>query len=116
MRPEGRIVGTVVEVLLAMVGPMVVFGLFSLLAVRYGAETRPYFDERPVIDERPNWFPIPGARPDEADEDEDDDEPQGGEPMPVPEAAPAVTTPRTRGQRAVPVASSTSAATSPSGV
>jgi hypothetical protein len=113
VRPEGRIVGTVVEVLLAMVGPMVVFGLFSLLAVRYGAETRPYFDERPVIDERPNWFPIPGARPDEADEDEDDDEPQDGEPLAVPEAAPA---PVRRQPFSRPLASPSSAATSPSGV
>jgi hypothetical protein len=102
----------VVEVLLAMVGPTVVFGLFALLAVRYGAETRPYFDERPVVDERPNWFPIAGSRPDEADED-DDDEPHDGEPLAVPEAAPA---PVRRQPIARPLASPSSAATSPSGV
>jgi hypothetical protein len=102
------------EVLVAIFGPMLVFGLFALLAVRYGAESRPYFDERPVVDDRPNWFPIPGSRPD--DDEDDDDEPHGGEPIPVPEAARAVTAARTRRQPAVPVASSTSAATSPSGV
>ena len=98
-------------VLVAMLGPTVVFGLFALLAVRFGAESRPYFDERPVIDERPNWFAIPRRLPDD-DEDEDDDEPGGGTPAPVAEAAPAP-----RRQRApVAVASPSRAATSPSGV
>jgi hypothetical protein len=101
-------------VLVAMLGPTVVFGLFALLAVRFGAESRPYFDERPVIDERPNWFAIPRRLPgdDEDEKDEDDDEPGGGTPAPVPEAAPAP-----RRQRApVAVASPSRAATSPSGV
>jgi hypothetical protein len=105
--------GAVVDVLLAMLGPTVVFGLFSLLAVRYGAESRPYFDERPVVDDRPNWFPIAGSRPDDA-EDDDDDEPQDGEPIAVPDAAPAPV--RRRQPFAPPVASPSSAATSPSGV
>jgi hypothetical protein len=99
------------EVLLAMLGPTVVFGLFALLAVKFGAESRPYFDERPVVDERPNWFPIAGSGGD--DEDEDDDEPpDDGEPEAVPEAAPSPA----RRQPALPLASARSAATSPSGV
>jgi hypothetical protein len=97
-------------VLVAIFGPTVVFGLFALLAMRFGAESRPYFDERPVIDDRPNWFPIAGSGP--AD-DEDDDEPDDGEPMPVPDAAPVVAA---RRQPALPLASASSAATSPSGV
>ena len=100
-------------VLVGMLGPTVVFGLFALLAVRFGADSRPYFDERPVVDERPNWFAIPRVLPrDDDDEDADDDEPGGGTPAPVPEAAPAP-----RRQRApVAVASPSRAATSPSGV
>jgi hypothetical protein len=98
-------------VLFAMLVPTVVFGLFALLAIKFGAESRPYFDERPVVDERPNWFPIAGSRGD--DEDEDDDEPpDDGEPEAVPEAAPSPA----RRQPALPLASARSAATSPSGV
>ena len=109
-------------VLFAMIGPTVVFGLFALLAVRYGAESRPYFDERPVVDDRPNWFPIAGAGRGDEDEDEDDD-PQDGEPMPA--AEPRDTAPDERAARparprpqpaTVPLASASSAATSPSGV
>ena len=40
-------------------------GVFALLAMWLGAETRPWFDERPVLDDRPNWWPIrpaPAAR------------------------------------------------------
>jgi hypothetical protein len=96
------------QVLLAMFGPTVVFGLFALLAVKFGAESRPYFDEKPVVDERPNWFPISGSGSDEDDED-DDEPPDDGEPQPVPEAA----KPR---RQPVPLASARSAATSPSGV
>jgi hypothetical protein len=108
-------------VLFAMIGPTVVFGLFALLAVRYGAESRPYFDERPVVDDRPNWFPIAGSG--RGDDDEDDDDPQDGEPMPAaerPEAAPAERGGRPARPRRqpvpVPLASASSAATSPSGV
>jgi|SRR4051794_40296816 hypothetical protein len=99
------------QVLLAMFGPTLVFGLFALLAVRFGAESRPYFDERPVLDDRPNWFPIAGSGGDEDDDDEDGDEPpDDGEPEAVPEAGPA------RRQPVLPLASARSAATSPSGV
>ena len=108
-------------VLFAMIGPTVVFGLFALLAVRYGAESRPYFDERPVVDDRPNWFPIAGSG--RGDDDEDDDEPHDGDPMPAagqPESATgerAGRPARPRRQPAtVPLASASSAATSPSGV
>jgi hypothetical protein len=97
-------------VLLAMFGPTVVFGLFALLAMRYGAESRPYFDERPVVDDRPNWFPIAGSGGGD-DEDEDDDR-DDGEPEVVAEPAPAPA----RRQPALPLASARSAATSPSGV
>jgi len=105
-------------VLFAMLGPTVVFGLFALLAMRYGAESRPYFDERPVLDDRPNWFPIPGSGSDE--DDEDIDEPEDGEPMPAADAPPAeparrVAPPR-RQPVGAPLASASSAATSPSGV
>jgi len=95
------------QVLLAMFGPTVVFGLFALLAMRFGAESRPYFDERPVLDDRPNWFPIAGSGGDDEDDD-DEDPPDDG----VPEAAAAPA----RRQPAVPLASARSAATSPSGV
>ena len=98
-------------VLLAMFGPTVVFGLFALLAMRYGAESRPYFDERPVVDDRPNWFPIAGSGGGD-DEDEDDDDRDDGEPEVVAEPAPAPA----RRQPALPLASARSAATSPSGV
>jgi hypothetical protein len=108
-------------VLFAMLGPTVVFGLFALLAVRYGAESRPYFDERPVVDDRPNWFPIAGSG--RGDDGEDDGDPQDGEPMPAaqpPETASgerAARPARPRRQPAtVPLASASSAATSPSGV
>ena len=108
-------------VLFAMIGPTVVFGLFALLAVRYGAESRPYFDERPVVDDRPNWFPIAGSGP--GDDDEDDDDPQDG--APVPAVGPLETAPDERGARParprrqpapVPLTSASNAATSPSGV
>lgn len=95
-----------VELLLAMGVPTAGFGLFALLAYWAGAESRPWFDERPVLDDRPNWFPITRRTKDpDAEDDEDDDEPGGG--MPVPAPAP-------RPQRAPAV--STRAATSPSGV
>jgi hypothetical protein len=98
-------------VLLAMFGPTIVFGLFALLAMRYGAETRPWFDERPVVDDRPNWFPIARSLSDDDDLDAEDSD--DGEPMPVPEAAPDAVA---RRHPARPLASPRSAATSPSGV
>jgi hypothetical protein len=97
------------QVLLAMFGPTVVFGLFALLAMRFGAESRPYFDERPVVDDRPNWFPIAGSG---GDDEDDDEPPDDGTPEAVPDAAPAPA----RRQPALPLASARSAATSPSGV
>src|SRR4051794_41280331 len=98
------------DLLFAIFVPTIAFGLFALLAMRFGAESRPYFDERPVVDERPNWFPIAGSGGDE--DDEDDEGPPDGAPEPVAEPAPA----RPRRQPAVPLASASSAATSPSGV
>jgi hypothetical protein len=99
-------------VLVAMLGPTVVFGLFALLAVRFGAESRPYFDERPVLDERPNWFPIAGLG---AGDEDDDDGPDDGEPIGAVDA-PGPAAPRATRQPAWPHASPSSAATSPSGV
>jgi hypothetical protein len=89
-----------VEVVLAFAVPTAVFGLLALLALRFGRDSRPGFDEKPVLDERPNWFPIPGSAPRPPR-----DELRvtgGGEriPRPVPQRA----------------ASSTRAATRPSGV
>ena len=89
-----------VEVLLAMGLPTLIFGVFALLAMWLGAETRPWFDERPVIDERPNWWPISRSVP------RDDEEPRDGTPVPVP--LPARPQPR-------PVPAN-NAAMSPSGV
>ncbi len=97
-----------VELLLAIGAPTAGFGLFALLAYWAGAESRPWFDERPVLDDRPNWFPITRRVEDpDADESEDDDEPRSGTPVPV-------TAPARRRQRAPSAA--TRAATSPSGV
>ena len=46
-------------VLLGIALPPLVFGAFALLAMWLGAETRPWFDERPVRDDRPNWWSHP---------------------------------------------------------
>jgi hypothetical protein len=76
-----------VEVLLAMGLPTLIFGVFALLAMWLGAETRPWFDERPVLDDRPNWWPIRRSVPhdDESDDEDDRDEPpDDGTPVPVP--------------------------------
>jgi hypothetical protein len=98
------------EVLLVILGPTAFFGLFALLCMRFGAESRPYFDERPVVDDRPNWFPIAGAAGLRDEDDEDDD---AGPPDAEPAPAPAPRQPR---PARVAAASATSAATSPSGV
>jgi hypothetical protein len=93
------------EVLIGMFLPIGVFGAFALLSMWLGAETRPWFDERPVHRERPNWFPIARRLP------RDDDEPPISEPPDgalVP--APAVAASRQ------PPAALTRAATSPAGV
>jgi hypothetical protein len=94
------------EVLMGIGLPMVIFGVFALLSMWLGAETRPWFDERPVRNDRPNWFPIARRLP--SDDDElAADEPPDGAVVPVP--APAA--PRQASPAAV-----TSAATSPAGV
>ena len=93
-----------VELLLAMGLPTLIFGVFALLALWLGAESRPWFDERPVIDDRPNWGPIRRSVP--RDEDEEDEDPPDGTPVPIP--APARAQPRP--------AAATRAAMSPSGV
>jgi hypothetical protein len=97
-----------VEVLLAMGLPTLIFGVFALLAMWLGAETRPWFDERPVIDDRPNWWPISRSLPKDDDDEaeEEDDEPRGGTPVPVPLPP----------QPHVRPAPATNAAMSPSGV
>jgi hypothetical protein len=58
----------VLEVLMGIALPPVVFGVFALLAMWLGAETRPWFDERPVRDDRPNWGPIRRRLPRDRDE------------------------------------------------
>jgi hypothetical protein len=99
----------VLEVLAGILLPPAVFGVFALLAVWLGAESRPWFDERPVLDDRPNWWPIARGTP--RDGVEDPLEPDGGTPAPL--VGPAVRR-RPRAQRLS--AAATSAATSPSGV
>jgi hypothetical protein len=96
-----------VEVLLVMGVPTAGFGLFALLAVWLGAESRPWFDERPVLDERPNWFPISRRPPAVEEEDDDEDEPHDGTPVPAPAPIP---------RRQSRPAAVTRAATNPSGV
>jgi hypothetical protein len=98
----------VLEVLVGIALPPAVFGIFALLAMWLGAETRPWFDERPVLDDRPNWGPIRRRlRQDRADDPLKVDEPGDGPLEPV--AAPAA--------RAQPrPAAVARAATSPSGV
>ena len=95
------------EVLVGILLPPAIFGVFALLALWLGAESRPWFDERPVLDDRPNWWPIVRRLPDDPDEEPlEADEPDDGTPVPV-EA------PVARPQRP---AALTRAATSPSGV
>jgi hypothetical protein len=94
------------EVLIGMFAPVVVFGAFALLSVWLGAESRPWFDERIVRDERPNWWPISRRLP------SDDDEPEAAEPpdgtvAPLPEIV---------ARRQPRPAAVTKAATSPAGV
>src|ERR671930_515871 len=72
------------EVLIGMFLPMLVFGAFALLAVWLGAESRPWFDERPVHDDRPNWWPISRRIP---SDDEPPAEPPDGTVVPMPEPA-----------------------------
>jgi hypothetical protein len=99
------------EVLVGILLPPTIFGIFALLAVWLGAESRPWFDERPVLDDRPNWWPIVRRLPRDREDDAPDDEPGDGTPEPVatPPARPA---PRAQPRPAI----ATSAATRPSGV
>jgi hypothetical protein len=95
-------------VLLGIALPPLVFGVFALLAMWLGAETRPWFDERVVRDDRPNWGPIARRLPGDDDEGVlDVGEPRDGTPVPVP--VPAVRA-QSRSK------AFTRAATSPSGV
>ena len=110
---ERRNLDRVLEVLVGILLPPAVFGVFALLAMWLGAESRPWFDERPVVDDRPNWWPIVRRVPRDRD-----DELTAAEPSP--------TTARRRPWWPRPCGAgrglsralqpSTSAATSPSGV
>jgi hypothetical protein len=84
------------SLLVAALGPTIAFGVFALLALRFGAESRPWFDERPVRDDRPNWFAIPRSAAPPVDERR----PTGGTPI----------------AQERPAASPSRAAISPSGV
>jgi hypothetical protein len=107
---ERRSLDRVLEVLVGILLPPAIFGVFALLAVWLGAESRPWFDERRVLDDRPNWGPIVRFLPRDDDaemlEVKTPDEPD--EPAPVPVQAPVA-----RPQRP---AALTRAVTSPSGV
>ena len=99
------------EVLVGILLPPAIFGVFALLAMWLGAESRPWFDERPVLDDRPNWWPIVRSLPrDRDDELVAADKPDDGTPAPV--VGPSVG----RRPRAQLPAAATRAATSPSGV
>jgi hypothetical protein len=94
-------------VLLGIALPPLVFGVFALLAMWLGAETRPWFDERPVRDDRPNWWPIVRRLPRDGGDELDVGAPGDGTPDPV--SVPAARA------HSRPTAI-TRAATSPSGV
>jgi hypothetical protein len=94
------------EVVLAIFGPTLGFGLFALLALRYGAESRPGFDERPVRDDRPNWFPIPRAAPHEPAQRSGGGHRERAAPRPAP-------APRAAPVRAAPAAAPTAAVRRP---
>jgi hypothetical protein len=96
------------EVLVGILLPPAIFGVFALLAMWLGAESRPWFDERPVLDDRPNWWPIVRSLP----RDRDDELLAADDGTPAPLVGPSVG----RRPRAQLPAAATSAATSPSGV
>jgi hypothetical protein len=101
----------VLEVLFGILLPPAAFGAFAVLAMWLGAESRPWFDERPVLDDRPNWWPIVRGVPRDDEEIPEADMPDDGTPAPL--VAPSVR----RRPRAQPrPAAAASAATSPSGV
>jgi hypothetical protein len=95
-------------VLLGIALAPLIFGVFALLAMFLGAETRPWFDERPVRDDRPNWGPIVRYLPQDLEEDALE---VGGPDDGAPQAVPAPAAPRQSRPAAL-----TRAATSPSGV
>jgi hypothetical protein len=102
----------VLEVFVGILLPPAVFGVFALLAMWLGAESRPWFDERLVLDDRPNWWPIARGAPRDRDADPlEADTPDRGTPAPL--VAPTV---RRRPRAQALPAAATSAATSPSGV
>jgi hypothetical protein len=72
------------DVLVGMALPLVVFGAFALLSMWLGADSRPWFDERPVYDDRPNWWPLARRPPRIEEEQEVDAEPPDATPVPVP--------------------------------
>ena len=90
--------------------PTVVFGAFALLSMWLGQETRPWFNERPVHDDRPNWYPIARTLP-EDEEDEEGEESVGGVPGPL-----EVPDPEPRPAAQPRPAAATRAASNPSGV
>jgi hypothetical protein len=86
------------EVLVGILLPPTIFGIFALLAMWAGA------DARPVLDDRPNWFPIARRVPRERDEEPPEpDRPRDGTPEPIVQRQPRP-------------AALTRAATSPAGV
>jgi hypothetical protein len=103
------------EVLVGIAIPPLIFGVFAVLAMWLGAETRPWFDERPVLDDRPNWWPIVRRVPRDRDDEDvlEVDERSGGTPAPTPEPV-AAARPASRPQPRPAIA--TNAATRPSGV
>jgi hypothetical protein len=81
------------ETLAVMLAPLAAFGVLALAALLWGRESRPGFDERPIVDDRPNWWPI-SRRP--LTRSSPPAPPSGGTPAPVPEPvqAKAPATPR----------------------
>ena len=77
--------------------PMAAFGLLALLSLRFGAESRPGFDERPVRDDRRTGRrspgPAPARRPRPRPRRRAGGEPVPAAPAPAPAAASAAPRP-----------------------
>ena len=43
------------DFLVGVFAAVIPFAIVAVLALRFGAESRPGFDERPIRDDRPNW-------------------------------------------------------------
>ena len=43
------------DFLVGVFAALIPFAILAVLALRFGAESRPGFDERPIRDDRPNW-------------------------------------------------------------